>query len=213
MTECICETIGANPSVVRLCEEHHVYKRGDKRLTSVHGVLKVWPVKSSWEDKGPWVDARVANARDRGREVDALLSAWLSGALEEIPAGTREDVKELFMQIVPWWQHRFAGVEAKAQVILADEDIAGTADIVILSGDEIWDLKCVSELQQKYQLQLGAYCTLYEAQYGRTPKRCGVIHVKKDREPKLVPYDPFIVASEFRIVREMWKLVKRKSRE
>lgn len=207
LSSCVCQTIGA-PAEVRLCEEHHAYWRGDRRLTSVTAVVKgMWPEKPDFSAAPEGV---IENARERGVEVDTLFTAYLRGKLHEIPAGTREDSADLFMKLVRWWEKR-SGMEADAQVILADDEIAGCADIV--PPKAVYDLKTTYDLEPTYSLQVGGYCHLYEAQYGVLPEECGIIHLtKRFAEPKLVKFEVMTVVSEFRIVRDMWRLTRRLSR-
>lgn len=122
---CVCQTIGA-PAEVRLCEEHHVYLRGDRKLKSVSRVIReVWPVKPSWDG----VDmAVVENARDRGVECDFLFSGWINGTLREIPPNIRIDAVDRFKALCAWWSGRAR--PAKAQEIIADDELAGMADFL-----------------------------------------------------------------------------------
>lgn len=187
-------------------DSEHRYWRGVQELTSISSILRLWPIKPDWDTVDPAV---IANANERGREVDTLLTAWIAGQLQKIPAGYREDSVELFKKLLAW-DHLHAIPSPQSQVILADDEIAGTADIV---GDGIIaDLKTVYSLQPTYGLQLGGYCHLYEAQHGKLPHTCGIIHVtKRFSEPKWVPFDVSIVVSEFRTLLAFWRLVKRKA--
>ncbi len=206
---CDHATIGA-PDAVEFFPCCHRYKRGDRCLTSVSKVIGIWPEKASWDNGDPYVMERVQDANARGVEVDSMLCDWLAGKLAgEIPVDVyRQDAADLFVKLMNWWPF---GANVKTQVILNDGEIAGMADLVVASPSGIWDLKCVSELQPTYPLQIGGYVHLYHAEYGKYPERCGNIHVKKSlKVPKLVEYEPMTVASEFRIVRDMWRLVKRK---
>lgn len=206
---CDHATIGADPSIVRFYECCHSYYRGDRRLTSVTSVLKsTWPEKP---DFSAAPDGVIESARERGTEVDALFSAWLAGTLDAIPAGTREDSKDLLLKLIPWWQETDYR-EARAQIVLADDEIAGTADIVTESA--VFDLKTTYNLEPTYRLQVGGYCHLYEAEYGELPETCGIIHLtKRFPEPKCIVYDPVTVVSEFRVVLTMWRLTQRLTRK
>ncbi len=97
-------------------------------------------------------------------------------------------------------------------MILSDgEEIAGTADLVAPSI--IADLKATYDIMPKHGLQLGAYCHLHEAQYGRLPDICGIVHVtKRFDKPRWVPFEVLTVVSEFRVVLAFWKLVQRKTK-
>jgi hypothetical protein len=217
MSQCDHSTIGA-PDVVEFFPCCHRYKRGDRFLPSVSRVIGIWPEKPSWDNGDERTLRNVERARERGQITDSLLCQWIAGGPVEIPVGSIDDAEvhaesiALFHKLANWWPAVFRGIEVETQVILNDGEIAGMADLV--PPDEVWDLKCVSELQPTYTLQIGGYCHLYEAQYGRTPKRCGNIHVNKTmKKPKLVEYEPIIVMSEFRTVLEMWRLFQRKTKK
>lgn len=185
-------------SDVVFTEEGHIYQRGMQTLPSVTQVIKaVFPDELA--DVHP---AHVENARERGIEVDRLLSAWLAGA-GNIPADTREDSVELFRKLIAWWPLG----EAKTQVILANHELAGTVDI--MPPKCVYDLKTTYNVPKYAPLQLGGYCHLYEAEYGRLPEKCGVIHLTKRQAPKVTEYDVSRVVSEFRLLFDYWKLVQR----
>lgn len=204
---CDHSSIGEDPTAVRFFDCCHTYYRGDKRLTSITGMMKrTWPAPKDFESAPEW---RVENARERGVEVDMLFSAYLNGRLHEIPSGTREDSAELFMRLIRWWEKR-PQVVARAQVILADDELAGTADIV--PPQAVYDLKTTYNLEPTYRVQVGGYCHLYQAQYGELPRECGIVHLtERFPEPKFVPLDVLTVVSEFRVVRDMWRLTQRLS--
>ncbi len=188
-------------------EDTHQYFRGLQELASVSKVIRsTWPIKPSWDQVSPEV---LENARERGVETDALFSAWVSGGSASMPEnGWREDARDRFVALTRWWNR---GV-AQAQVILADDEIAGQANVVLPQA--IYDLKNTAQIESTYSLQLGAYADLYEKEHGRLPDALGVIHVThpkgKPVSIKLVEFDVMIAVSEWRIVRQMWTLVKRK---
>jgi hypothetical protein len=190
----------------------HTYRRGLQVLTSVTKVVReTWPVKPSWDG----VDqAVIDNARDRGVEVDALFSGWINGTLRSIPAGTREDAKERFQALRAWWAgSQFTGLPCSAQVILADDEIAGQSDVI--PGGWILDLKNTAAIESTYSMQLGGYADLYEKQHGRLPSGLGVIHVTQAKDKpvsvKLVQFEVMTAVSEWRLLRQFWGLVQRKS--
>ncbi len=179
-------------------ESTHTYTRGLVTLPSVTTVIKaVFP------DELKDIDAEVvANARDRGIEVDKLLTAWLKGATA-IPSGIREDSVELFNKLIDHWPFG----EAQSQVILASDDLAGTVDI--LPSMSIFDLKTTYNVPKYAPLQLGGYCHLYEAEHGKLPLTCGVVHLTKRQPRKIVTYDVTRVVSEFRLLFDFWKMIQR----
>ena len=201
MNACCCDTIGA-PLVVRPCRVHHIYHFGDRELTSVTQCIKsTWPIPPDYSKADPAV---LENARERGVEVDALLTSWLAGELPEIPAGVREDTRDLFVKLTDWWTIED---NPRSQVILANDELAGTADII--TDNAVYDLKTTYNLEPTYSLQVGGYVCLYEAEHGRLPERCGIIHLTKRQKPKLIEFEPLVVAGEFRVVYDMYKLVNR----
>lgn len=190
---------------VRLDPESHVYYRGLQKLTSVSRIIKTFmPTDFSAVDP-----AVLENARSRGIELDTLFCQYVEGTLRKIPAGTRRDVFDpdtkdgLLQKLMPWWDR--LGIKARTQVTLADEDTAGTCDL--LSDEWIFDLKCVSQLQPSYELQLGGYRALH----GGT-RRIAVIHIKKDmREPKLIEFAGFDCERDFRCIRDAYRVVTRRT--
>lgn len=183
---------------VTLDAESHVYTRGDKRLTSVSGVIKsIIPTDYSSVDQ-----AVLENARQRGSECDALFSAYVEGRLDSYPVGTRIDVVDLMDKLIPFWDA--LGIRnARAQVILADDEVAGTCDII--SPDVILDLKCVSRTSPTYGIQLGAYRELADG--GRD---IALIHVNAAmKAPKLIELNAGDCLHDWEIIRHAWKVVRR----
>jgi hypothetical protein len=206
-------TVGADPSAVILHPCCHTYMRGDTRLTSVSSVIRsVWPIRPSWDGVD---EAVIENARDRGIVVDELFSRYIAGTLDKIPAGTRLDARDRFYALKNWWDHS-AYVSASSQVLLADDTIAGTADLVIDGPLEIWDVKNTASIESSYSLQVAAYCDLYEAQTGVMPTRGGVIHVTQPKAKaatvRIVEYDLSVAVSEWRLLREFWAMTQRKAK-
>ena len=210
---CTCGSIGADPNAVRQCSEHFRIFRGDKRLASVGSVIRdTWPIKKNFEDADPAV---LENARDRGVVCDELFSAWLNGTLTRIPAGTRTDAVERFEALRKWWESNgFANTAA--QVLLADGEIAGIADLVsVTEYPLIIDIKNVSAIDQTYYLQLGGYADLYQEYFGRDVHSLGVLHVTQSRDKPVsvkyvdVPVEPAL--KDWRTLREMWQVVRRRT--
>jgi hypothetical protein len=204
MVVCDHSTVGAPPRL-EFYDCCHLYKWGDKALTSVTQILEqIWPIKSEAPD---W---RRENARQRGVEVDRLFADYVNGTLVEIPAGTRKDTSELLLKLIDWFD-RQGITDAKAQVRMADPDreLAGTADIV--PPNQIWDLKTVYNLESQFGIQLGGYAHLHEVKHGKLPDVCGIVHLtERFKEPKFIAYEPQVVVSEFRTTLEFWQLTQRK---
>ncbi len=209
---CDHSTVSAGDAV-QFFECCHRYKRGDKYLTSVSKVIReVWPDKPSWEG----VDmAVVENARERGVECDDLFSRWINGTLDNMN-GYRQDAVDRFTALTAFWSNE-PKPPARAQIILADHSIAGTADLIIGGGEwdaEIWDVKNTSKIEATYSFQVGAYCELYKEQYGVLPKRAGVLHVTQPKggqaRVREVKYSIETIVSEWRLLREYYTMVQRK---
>jgi hypothetical protein len=150
---CNCGFADVSP-VVQLCPCHRYWRDG-KELTSVSAVLKRFiPVDYSAVDPGV-----LENARERGVEVDQLFCQYLAGKLDAIPAGTRSDSAKLLERLIAWWSKQGYS-HAETQVIVADDDFAGTLDIFV--DGVIIDLKTVSKFQPTYELQVGAYGELMQ---------------------------------------------------
>lgn len=204
---CGCASIGEDPNSVRFCAECHRYWRGDKKLASVSSVIRsTWPLKPDFSRADPAV---IENARDRGVVVDQLFSAYVNGALDRIPRGTRQDAVELFFKVRRWWDSR-KHENARAQVILADSEIAGTCDV--LTDDCIYDLKATHDVEPVYPIQLAAYAELHFATFQRPAKSLGIIHVtKRYAEPKILKIDLASAMQDWMTLREMYRMVQRRT--
>lgn len=215
LSDCNCASIGADPTVVRRCEHFH-YFRGDRRLVGVnHVIAQAWPIKRNWEDADPQV---LENARERGAVTDDLFSAWLQGTLDRIPAGTRQDAVNRFKALMAWWPSFQAGNEPDVQCALADEEIVGIPDVIVIRKSDvphIVDLKNVSSIDPTAYFQLGGYAELYQKQYGAMPGGAGFIHVTQPKDkPVRVQYIEVNIAecfADWMTVRAMWNIVKRRT--
>jgi hypothetical protein len=192
-----------------MCTPCHKYWRGDKQIASVSSVLRgVWPIRPDYSKAKPEV---IENARDRGVAVDELFSAYVNGTLDRIPAGTRKDAVRLFHKVRGWWDSH-KRKEARSQVILADNEIAGTCDI--LADDWIWDLKSTYNVEPTYPLQVAAYGELHFATFGRPVKGLGIIHVtERFPEPKIIKIPMDEALQDWMAVRTMWSLVRRRHKK
>lgn len=206
VSNCTCSSIGEDPTKVRFCGDCHKYWKGDKQLHSVSKVLRtIWPLKPSWDNVDPSV---IENARERGTEVDRLFSLYVIGGLDRIPKGTRQDSFELFAKARRWWDHRKHG-EVRSQVILADNEIAGTCDV--MDDENIYDLKCTHDIEATYPLQLAAYGELHFATFRKPAKSLNIIHcTKRYAEPKIIKVDMVSTLEDWMTMRQMWKMVSRR---
>jgi len=210
---CVCDSIGADPSVVRFAECHHRYFRGDRQLASVTSVIReTWPIKKNFENADPEV---LEHARERGIRVDTYFSEYLRSGTVRILAGEWREVVDRVKAVIEWWTLKHAGTDAIAQQMLADDAIAGTPDI-ITDNDFIFDMKNVSALDPSYWLQLGAYAELYEKQFGHSAQGGGFIHVKQSKDQLVrvnyVEVDLAEVIADWKTCREMWSMVQRRTK-
>lgn len=213
---CSCGSIGRTD--IRQCPEHFHIWNGDKQVTSVGKVLRLWPQKpcnacgaQSYRDhrEGCPVFAKIENAQDRGKEVDALFSAYVVGKLQRIPAGTRKDVWKteppfdgLLQKLIKWFDKQ-GFKNAEAQVLVADNEIGGIMDLR-LDGLRA-DLKSVYNIEDKHLLQTAAYAELDHAE------DAAVIHVtERFKEPKIIEITPDDFHDWF-AVRSLWSVVQRRT--
>lgn len=198
-------------SEVVLCSCCHRYSRNGKELTSVSKVIRdTWPLKPDFSKADP---ETLEKAKQRGILVDAFLTQYIRGQNEFIPAGTREDIidegKELYRKLKAWWGDTWPSTQA--QVILANDEMAGTCDIMS-HRKGILDLKCSYDIEASYRLQLGLYALLAFEQYGQMPPALGIIHVtKRFAQPKLIELNVQECYQDALTVRDMWRLVRRLS--
>jgi len=187
----------------------HQYWLGEKELPSVTKVLRAcWPLKKSFEAADPAV---IENARERGVEVDTLLSRYAVGELSAIPAGTRTDAVELFLKAKGWIDAALKAGSIQSQVILSDGNIAGMCDFIV-AGPVIVDLKATYDIEAMYPVQLGLYALLYEEQFKQVVEGLGILHVTKrfDR-PKWIPLDADECKRDARLILDTWKMAHRRS--
>jgi hypothetical protein len=215
-TACVCGDLGewsslvlASPTEVRRCDEHHRYWRGSKELLSVSHVIKsVWPFKPNFTKADPAV---LENANHRGIEVDWLWSRYLAGELKVVPAGTRQDALRLFLRLKRWWSEHAHG-DVRTQVILADDQVAGTADILDVDQNVVFDLKTTYAMEAFYACQVGAYGALHYATFGKPVKKLGIIHLtKRYPVPQLIQLDPAEVIQDWLLVRDTYFMARRRT--
>jgi hypothetical protein len=89
-------------------------------------------------------------------------------------------------------------------VVYSDADgIAGTFDLG--TDDKVIDLKCVSQLQPNYPLQVGGYLCMDTQSF---PIRDGaILHVGKDKV-KLVAYDTKKIKRQWKAAIEWYRTMK-----
>jgi hypothetical protein len=218
-TACVCGDLGewsslvvASPTEVRRCDEHHRYWRGSKELLSVSHVIKsVWPFKPNFTGAKLAV---LANALNRGVEVDRLWSRYLAGDLKIVPAGTRQDSLRLFLRLKRWWSDHAHSDIVRTQVILADDQVAGTCDILDMDRHDLFDLKTTYAIEAYYACQLGAYGALHYATFGKPVKKLGMIHLtERYPVPQLIQLDPAEVIQDWLLIRDTFFMAQRRTRK
>ncbi len=195
---------------IRFCAEDHRYWLGSKELASVSSVIRqMWPIRKNFEAADPAV---LEHARERGVRVDAYISEYVTTGNVTIKAGEWQEVVDLVRKFVPWWQARYPqnGTRPQAQVILHDNEIAGTCDLI--PEQSVVDLKTVYDVDVSYALQVGAYAELYEKMYGLAPEGIGIVHLtKRFPQPKWIPLDLEECVRDWKILRAAWSMVQRRT--
>lgn len=185
-------------------------------MTSISRVVGLWPQEPCTSCGWPiysehlpncLVRQKIDNANERGKQADALLSAYVVGKLQRIPAGTRRDAIVLFEKARQWFDRQgFRKVES--QVLLADDEIGGLCDLRL--DGMIVDLKCVYELRPSYAVQIGGYCELD----GTSPDRAAILHVtERFAEARLIELKAYEIAADWHTLREAWTMIQRRALE
>jgi len=194
-TPCLCEYVTDH---VTQCPEHFRLWRYGKRLASVSSIVRErFPID-------PKIDPVVLeNAKLRGSEVDVLFAAYCRGTLDRIPAGTREDAKELFFKVKRWFDaQNFSSVEV--QVLLGDVDHGGVLDF---SFDGIpYDLKATYAVDHSSRLQVAGYCDLSKSDIGR------IIHVTERYASAAVIDLPPADHQDWKSLLAAWRVVQRRQK-
>ena len=191
---------------LRLCPDHHRYFRAGRELASVTKVIReTWPIKPDFSSAPPGV---LEHARERGVDADVLFSAYVNGALTKIPRGTWHDARDLFYKLKDWWDARPACEKpGRAQVMLADDEIAGTCDL-ITADSQIIDIKATYNLEATYPIQVGAYADLCGNKYAAL----AILHVTaRFATPRLIELDRQQSVEDWRLIRAMWRMMKRRT--
>lgn len=187
--------------MIRLEPEAHVYSDDTtgRIYTSVSEVIRsVYPQKS-WDGVNPAV---IANARDRGMRVETIFNDYITTGHTFYDETDRADVADYVERLIAWWDDATYLEAAAVQKIVSDEEngIAGTIDIVCefdFTSPVIIDLKCVSQLQKSYKLQLGAYLDM--SGYSTA----ALLHVTK-KKVALVHYDAEECMGLWLAAKEWW---------
>lgn len=197
---------------LRQCPEHFSLWDNGVRLTSVGRIVGMFPQEPcnqcgmpiySDHVAGCRVKAAIENAKERGSEVDVLFGQYVTGRLSKIPAGTREDVRSLFMKLKVWFDaQNYSSVES--QVIVSDGEVGGILDLRV--DGMILDLKCTYDVSPTHGIQVGGYVTLEK----RDVRGAGILHVtERFAAPRLIPLDVDTITADFAACRKMYEVVAR----
>ena len=194
---CQCEVITEQ---INFCEPHHRYWLGGNRLPGVTSVINdVLPT-----DYDGIPEHVLENARVRGVEADALMTGYVNGTLTEIPAGVREDARDLFLKFKDWFDKQNFKT-AQAQILVHDTEIAGLVDLK--ADGVIFDVKCVSEIKPSHHMQVAGYSELDYSSVGYGH----LIHLTKRHKVARIMDVSQQSFKDWRTVRQFWELKRRLS--
>lgn len=192
---CDCASIG-KPAELWQCPHFHIF-RGDRRLTSVSRIVGAsFPLP-------PGIPPDVLeSARERGSEVDALFAAYVLGKLDRIPAGTRNDSRDLFLKAKAWYDRQsFKTVEV--QVLLGTDDYGGVLDFRC-DGVPL-DLKCTHRVEHSARMQVAAYGAL-------CMRESFILHVTERLKEAHIVALTQEDASDWDIILEHWRMQVRRQK-
>lgn len=203
MSDCTCADAKVDGSVY-YCPACHLYQRNGSKLDSVTSIIRAcWPIKKNFEDANQDV---LEHARERGVRIDRYFTEYLRTGETRIQVGEWQEVKVGLLAVIDWWRTEVRD-DAQAQVILADDSVAGTADIVYKGT--VVDLKCVSALDPSYEVQVGGY-----AQLKGDIEQGLLLHCKIDARAMTAKVKPVEVnlkqaVEDWRLIRSVWEIGKR----
>ncbi len=157
---------------------------------SVTYVLSYFPKDKffeSWiKDVGYNSEIIMRRAGDEGTQVHNAAEAYLKG--EEIVwidefgnAKYSLDVWKMILKFVDFWDtHKPKLIESEVHLFSDDLQIAGTGDLIVEIGDELWliDIKTSNSLHETYDLQLACYRKAWSELYDRPIDRTGILWLK-----------------------------------
>lgn len=210
-TTCSCESIGR--SDLRMCPDHHRYWRGDKELTSVSKIIRsCWPVKKNFEDVPPEI---LEHARERGVRIDAYFTKYVDTGRVRIAAGEWREVVVGLQAVIDWYDARVhslreVGFIAETQVMLADDTVAGTTDLLFHPLGQIYDLKCVSALDPTYDIQIGAYADMHGGISEGYLIQCKIDAKNLQARVTCMPVDIKQAVCDWRHMKQVWLAAQRR---
>src|SRR5438876_7239342 len=151
---------------------HFRYFKGKKEFTSVGRVIKTL-LPPAYDGVDPAV---LEHARIRGERVDAYFSEYLRSGTVTLNAGEWQEVLNYLERLINWWDRQNLHATEVQKIVYSESDgIAGTLDIRTTGA--IYDVKCVSQCQPAYALQLGGYALYADS---KNLPDVGIIHVTKN---------------------------------
>jgi len=171
----------------------HTYRDGDREYVAVSRVIDA-VMKKSFEGVDPDV---LANAADRGQKTERYCEEILRTGGCSIPAGERQDVTDRVAAFYHWYQQKTCTLIDAQRIVSSEADgIAGCLDFLLEDIDALGvvDLKCTSQPEKSWALQIGAYMTYCpEAQF------CAILHLNPKYKNGWIwrEYDPLIVKSQW----------------
>ncbi len=180
--------------MITLDQETHVYSDGtDRKWVSVSRVIDA-VMKKSFEGVSPEV---LANAAERGRKTEDYCTEILKTGGCSMPAGERKDVEDRVTAFYGWYTTiRPAFIDAQRIVSSEADGVAGCLDflLAIQRSRTIVDLKCTSQPEKTWALQLGGYAT-----YTEGVEACAILHLNPKYKNGWIwrAYDPLIVKSQW----------------
>lgn len=193
---------------VSFCEEHHTYSRNGKKLTSVTSLIRqCWPEKKVFDGAKPEV---LDHARERGTRIDRYFSEYIrTGGYVQLPHDEWDEVHVGVKALRDWWKgERLDKTAAKAQVIVADNDVAGMADLVC--APTVIDIKVVHTLDPTYDIQVGGYGDLHGSITEGFLIHCKIDARELTAKVKVVPVDMKQAVTDWRAMRDVWVMAQRR---
>ena len=169
------------------------YRRNGKYYPSVTYVLGYYPKGKYFENwlkqVGFSADYIVKKAAEEGTQVHELCEAYLNGEeLQFLDDRGRPqynpDVWQMFLRFVEFWEtYKPTLIETEVHLFSDELKVAGTCDLIIEIGDELWllDLKTSNNMQTTYELQTAVYGQCYEECFGKKINRYGILWLKSSK--------------------------------
>jgi len=145
---------------------------GDRRLTSVTGLISAIGVVKSWDGQVP--QAVLDNAALRGKQTETLCYELLVEGSVDVPDDVVPGVYENVLAFDRWRLETSPEYVAHSKIFMSKQyGIAGEVDLITKSA--LIDLKTSSQIERESSmLQVGGYVWLSGSQGD-----CGILHLNK----------------------------------